>query len=213
MEKGQIVGFDVDMGKAIARELGVRASFRNVRFDDILPAIKSGTYDIGLSSFTDTRQRERSLDFVTYFSAGTSLMVKQGNPLKLSPSGLSLCGRRIAVQKGTTQADEITPRSSGDTGRGTRVDRCKDAGRPAPKRVAVSDEDAADTALREGRADAVLADSPVAGYAVKESVGKFEVVGKTYDTAPYGVAIPKNETELRNAILKVVQDQIADGSY
>ena len=212
-QNGQVVGFDVDLGTAIAKKLGVTASIQDVKFDNILPALQSKKYDISLSSFTDNKQREQSFDFVTYFSAGTGLMVKAGNPLKLSPDDLSLCGKKIAVEKGTTQEDELTPKSATKPDAGTRVDKCKQGGKPAPAKISLDDENAANLALGNGRADAVLADSPVAAYAAKESGGKFVIAGKAYDTAPYGIAIPKNENELRDGILQAVKDLISDGTY
>jgi polar amino acid transport system substrate-binding protein len=212
-QNGQIVGFDVDLGTAIAKKLGVKAEFQDVKFDNILPALQSKKYDIGLSSFTDNKQREASFDFVTYFSAGTGLMVKAGNPEKLMPDDLSLCGKKVAVEKGTTQEDELTPKSSAKPDAGARIDKCKQGGKPAPAKISLDDQNAANLALGNGRADAVLADSPVAAYAAKESGGKFVISGNAYDTAPYGVAIPKNENDLRDAIQKAVKDLIADGSY
>ncbi len=212
-QNGQIVGFDIDLGNAIAKKLGVQAEFQDVKFDNILPALQSKKYDIGMSSFTDNKQREASFDFVTYYSAGTGLMVKAGNPEKLMPDDLSLCGKKIAVEKGTTQEDELTPKSAAKPDAGARLDKCKQAGKPAPIKISLDDQNAANLALGNGRADAVLADSPVAAYAAKQSGGKFEIAGNAYDTAPYGIAIPKNENDLRDAILKAVKDLMSDGTY
>ncbi|MCO5991772.1 ABC transporter substrate-binding protein [Actinoallomurus rhizosphaericola] len=212
-QNGQIVGFDVDLGTAIAKKLGVTAEFQDVKFDNILPALQSKKYDIGMSSFTDNKQREASFDFVTYFTAGTGLMVKAGNPEKLSPDDLSLCGKKIAVEKGTTQEDELTPKSAAKPDAGARLDKCKQGGKPAPTKISLDDQNAANLALGAGRADAVLADSPVAAYAAKESGGKFVIAGNAYDTAPYGIAVPKNENDLRDGILKAVKDLITDGTY
>jgi polar amino acid transport system substrate-binding protein len=212
-QNGQIVGFDIDLGSAIAKKLGVTASFQDVKFDNILPALQSKKYDISLSSFTDNKAREASFDFVTYFSAGTGMLVKTGNPLKLMPDDLSLCGKKVAVEKGTTQEDELTPKSSSKPDAGARVTKCKQGGKPAPAKVSLDDENAANLALGNGRADAILADSPVAAYAAKESGGKFELAGTAYDTAPYGIAIPKNENDLRDGIQKALKDMISDGTY
>ncbi|MCO5973209.1 ABC transporter substrate-binding protein [Actinoallomurus soli] len=212
-QNGQIVGFDVDLGTAIAKKLGVTAEFQDVKFDNILPALQSKKYDVGMSSFTDNKQREASFDFVTYFTAGTGLMVKAGNPEKLSPDDLSLCGKKIAVEKGTTQEDELTPKSAAKPDAGARLDKCKQGGKPAPTKISLDDQNAANLALGAGRADAVLADSPVAAYAAKESGGKFVIAGNAYDTAPYGIAVPKNENDLRDGILKAVKDLITDGTY
>lgn len=209
----QIVGFDIDLGTAIAKKLGVTANFNDVKFDNILPALQAKKYDISLSSFTDNKQREQSFDFITYFTAGTGLLVKAGNPLKLSADDLSLCGKKIAVEKGTTQDDELSPKSAAKPDTGARLSKCQQGGKPAPVKISLDDQNAANLALGNGRADAVLADSPVTAYAAKESGGKFVVAGNAYDTAPYGIAVPKNENELRDAILKAVKDLMSDGTY
>jgi polar amino acid transport system substrate-binding protein len=206
VENGKIVGFDVDLGNAIAKKLGVTANVQNAAFDSIIPALKSKKFDISLSSFTDSKEREGTVDFVTYYSAGTSLQTKAGNPLKLSADDLSLCGMKVATEKGTTQEADV--KSDGLYGK-----KCTAASKKAPQGLSFDDQNQANLALASGRAEAVLADSPVVAWAVKNSQGKFEVAGQPYGTAPYGIAIPKNEPQLRDAILKAVKDMMADGSY
>ncbi|GLY73061.1 ABC transporter substrate-binding protein [Actinoallomurus iriomotensis] len=209
----QIVGFDVDLGNALARKLGVKAEFQDVRFDTILQALDEGKYDISLSSFTDTREREGRFDFVTYLSAGTMLMVPKGNPRRLRPDGLSLCGKKIAVEKGTTQEEELSRKDATRPGAGTRIDACRSAGRPAPIRLAYDDQAAATDALAKGQADASLTDSPSAIYGAKESAGRIECAGSPYATALYGIAIPKRASDLRDEIFKAMKALMSDGTY
>lgn len=209
----RIVGFDVDLGTAIARKLGVQAEFQDVKFDTILQAMQEGKYDISLSSFTDTKQREASVDFVTYLSVGTALLVRKGDPKRLRPDDLSLCGARIAVEKGTTQEAELMRRSVSNPTAGARIDACKQGHRRAPIRMSFDDQDAANRALAKGYADAALTDMPSATYGTAQTGGRFEVVGPAYGEAPYGIALPKNQTGLRDAVLKAMKDLIADGSY
>lgn len=209
----RIVGFDVDLGTAVARKLGVKAEFQDVKFDTIMPALSAGEYDLSLSSVTDTKDRESRFDFVTYLSAGTVLMVRRGNPKRLRPDGTSLCGRRIAVETGTTQEDELVAKTVADPGAGARADACRNAGRPAPIRLSFDDQEAADRALARGSADAVLTDAPCALYGVRRSPARFEVSGRPYDTALYGIVVPKHRPELRDAVLRAVRDLMSDGSY
>src|ERR1700710_349670 len=75
-----IIGLDVDLANALGQALGKPVKVVNAPFDSILPGLSAGKYDIGMSSFTDNKEREKSFDFVDYFTAGTSLMVKKGNP-------------------------------------------------------------------------------------------------------------------------------------
>jgi polar amino acid transport system substrate-binding protein len=208
----QIVGFDIDLGTAIARKLGVKPEFQDVKFESIMTALSEDKYDISLSSFTDTKERESRFDFVTYLSAGTMLLVRKGNPKRLRPD-LSLCGRRIAVEKGTTQEDELTPESADKPNAGSRLAGCKTARRPAPIPLSFDDQAAANAALAKGRADAVLADTPSVVYGARQAGGRLEVSGQPYGTALYGIAIPKHHEDLRNAICKAVKDLINDGVY
>jgi len=198
-----IIGMDVDLGNAIAAKLGVKANFQNVTFDAIIPALAGGKYDLGMSSFTDNKDREKTVDFVTYFSAGESLIVAKGNPKGVTGPDLTLCGLTVAVEKGTTEESEVPDLSK----------KCTDAGKKAVTALSTDDQNGANLALQSGRAQVVSADSPVAEYAVKQSNGAFEIAGKSYETAPYGIAIPKNDGQLAQAIQQALTQLISDGTY
>jgi polar amino acid transport system substrate-binding protein len=197
-----IIGLDVDLGNAIAAKLGLKANFSNVTFSAIIPALAAAKYDLSLSSFTDTKEREATVDFVDYFNAGESLMVLAGNPKGVTGPDLSLCGLTIAVEKGTTEESEIPALSK----------KCTDAGKKAITGLSSDDQNGANLALTSGRADVGSADSPVAAYAVKQLAGKIQLAGQIYETAPYGIAIPK-KPGLAPAIKAAVASMIADGSY
>ncbi len=198
-----IIGMDADLAQALGQELGLKVTVQNVTFDSIIAGLAANKYDLGMSSFTDTKEREKTVDFVTYFSAGSSLMVKAGNPEGLKPNDVSLCGKTIAVEKGTTQESTDIP---ADT------KTCSTAGKPAVKGLSFDDQNGANLALSSGRADGVLADSPVAAYAAKQSAGKFIISGTPYGTAPYGIAIPKGNG-MSNAVLAALKVLISNGSY
>lgn len=204
-QNGNIVGWDVDMGNAIGAKLGLKVTFANVTFDDIVTGISTGKYDAGMSSITDNKQREQVDDFVTYFNAGTKLMVPKGNPKNLtdnSPTDLSLCGLTIGVEKGTIQEDPDIP---------NRTKACQAAGKPAIKALSQDTQDQINQSLSSGRCDAVLADSPVVDYYAKS--GNFEAVGTIYSGAPYGIAISKSNSGLSQAFLAALKDLVADGTY
>ena len=75
---GKIVGFDVDLMNAIAATLGLTPEYREADFAKIIPSIQGGTFNVGMSSFTDTKEREETVDFVTYFSAGSLWAQRHG---------------------------------------------------------------------------------------------------------------------------------------
>src|SRR5438552_3133687 len=176
-----IVGMDADLAKAIGSQLGLKANLQKATFDSIIPGLAAHKYDLGMSSFTDTKEREKTVNFVTYFSAGTSFYEKaSGGPAITDLS--SLCGTTVAVEKGTTQAADSTAQSK----------KCTSAGKKPVKVLTFTDQNGANLAITSGRAQVGMADSPVADYQVKKSSGQFKLVGKPYGTAPYGIAMPKD---------------------
>jgi polar amino acid transport system substrate-binding protein len=154
-----------------------------------------------MSSFTDTKEREKTVDFVTYFSAGTSFFVRGQNGVTVNTLA-DLCGKKVAVEKGTTQQDDATGQSK----------KCKSAGKPAVQLLVFPDQNGANLALSSGRAEVGMADSPVADYQVKKSEGQFKSSGQPYGTAPYGIAIPKG-AGLAKPLLAAVKKVMADGTY
>jgi polar amino acid transport system substrate-binding protein len=196
-----VVGMDPDLAKALAGVMGLKANVQNQTFDSIIPGLAAKKYDLGMSSFTDTKEREKTVDFVTYFSAGTSFYEKaQGGP---KVGGLAdLCGHKVAVEKGTTQADDSTAQGK----------KCTGAGKPGVQVLVFPDQNGANLALSSGRADVGMADSPVAAYQVKQANGQFKLVGKDYGTAPYGIAITKG-TGMDKPILDALKKLMADGTY
>ena len=196
-----VVGMDADLAKALTSVMGLKAKVVNATFDSIIPGLASHKYDLGMSSFTDTKERQKTVDFVTYFSAGTSFFVKaQGGPAIGSLA--ALCGHRVAVEKGTTQAADATAQSR----------KCRAAGKPPVNVLVFPDQNGANLALSSGRAEVGMADSPVAAYQVKRSNGQFKVVGRPYGTAPYGIAIPKGDGMAR-PVLAALKVLMANGSY
>ncbi|MFI1708204.1 ABC transporter substrate-binding protein [Streptomyces griseoruber] len=194
-----VTGAEADLDTALGTVLGVKVTIVNVPFDSIIPGLQAGKYQVGISSFTDTAEREKVVDFVTYFNAGTSLLVPAGNPEGLKPEGDSLCGRTVAVAKGSTQALVDLP---------ARAKTCK-----TPIKVSTfPDGTGVNLAVTSGRADAALGDSPVAAYAAKQSRGKLDVSGDSYGNAPFGIAVPKN-SELTGLLKSALDDLKASGGY
>jgi len=196
-----VVGMDADLAKALGQVMGLKVNMVNATFDTIIPGIVSGKYDLGMSSFTDTKARQQTVDFVTYFVAGTSFYVKSsGGPNITSLS--DLCGHKVAVEKGTTQQSDVQAQAS----------KCKSAGKADISLQIFNDQNAVNLALSSGRADVAMADSPVADYQVKKSGGTFKLSGQPYGTAPYGIAMPKNNG-MAKPVLAAMKALIADGRY
>jgi len=196
-----VVGMDADLANAIAAAMGLKANVVNATFDTIIPGLASGKYDMGASSFTDTKAREKVVNFVDYFEAGTSFFTKSSGGT--SVTGLSdLCGKTVSVESGTTEESDAQGQSA----------KCTKAGKPKVNVLVFPTQTAANLALSSGRAQISMADSPVAAYQVKQSNGAFKLVGPTYGTAPYGLAIPKT-SGLAPAVLAAVMALMSNGTY
>ena len=196
-----VVGFDVDLFRAVAAKLGLKATFVPTPFGSIIPGISSGKYEVGVSSFTVNPDREKQTNMVSYFSAGTQWAAKRGNPDNIDPG--NACGKKIAVQKATVQVEDITARSK----------TCTSAGKPAIQIDQYQGQDQATAAVVSGKDQAMLADSPVIAYAVVQTKGQLEKLGSVYASAPYGFVVAKNDKALADALQGALASLIKGGTY
>ena len=215
VEGGKIVGVDPDIAAALGKQLGVEFKFTSGAFDGLITAVNTGRYDIAMSSITDNKQRQEGLDdsgkklgegvdFVDYFTAGTAIYVKKGNPKGLK-SMADLCGQTVAVQRGTTYEEALKAQSKS----------CTDAGKKALKIESFENDTEAQTRVKSGGAVAGVNDYPVAVDMAKKADGgnTFEVLDEQYEAAPFGIVVDKKNTQLRDALKEAVDAIIKDGSY
>ena len=213
-KSGNVVGIDPDLGAALGKQLGVKFTFENGTFDTLITGLRSKRYDLAMSAMTDTKDRQdgvdsetgkkvgEGVDFVDYFTAGVSIYTKKGDTKGIT-TWADLCGKKIAVQRGTVSHDLAKAETEKCTG---------------GKKIAIEAFDTdleAQTRLRSGGADAVSSDFPVAAYAVKTSGGgkDFEIVGDQVEAAPYGIAVAKGNDELTKAVQAALDAIIENGEY
>ena len=196
---GELVGFDIDLMNAVARVLGLTPDYRETTFETIMPSVQSGAFDLGMSSVTDTVAREEAVDFVTYFEAGTLWAQRPGSAVDPADA----CGLRVAVAFGTIQETDEIPAKS---------DSCLQAGRPPIEKVVYTSQDDVTAALMSGAVDAMSADSPVTGFAVKLSGGGLEAAGEVFDSAPYGWPVEKG-SPLAESLRQALEHVMATGEY
>ena len=189
-------GYDVDINKALAKVMGLsEGTTSHAEFPTIIPAL--GTkFDVGISSFTITSEREEQANLISYVQVGSAYGVAAGNPKNFDPS--NPCGKTIGVQTGTAQEDYATELS----------DKCVADGK---EKITIMPHDIA-TKVVGGQYDATFADSTVIGYTANLSSGKIEQVGDVVESAPQGVAVAKNDEQLTQAIQKAMQ-YLMDNGY
>jgi polar amino acid transport system substrate-binding protein len=196
-----VIGMDADLSTALAAVMGLKANVVNATFDTIIPGLASGKFDMGASSFTDTKAREKVVDFVDYANVGESFYTKAQGGTTIG-SIADICGKTVSVEKGTTE----------ETDAGTQSGKCTKAGKPGVTVLSYTDQNGANLAVASGRAQLGFADTPVASYQVKQTGGQFKLIGTAYAPAPYGIAISK-KPGLAPAVLAALKVLMKDGTY
>jgi polar amino acid transport system substrate-binding protein len=197
-----VVGFEPDLAAALGAVLGLRVEFVVTDFIQTLDDVRAGRADVVISAMTDTEERQREADFVNYFSAGTSILVQRGNPEAVSEIE-DLCGHVVAVERGTVQVD-LLHRSQ---------PRCADT--RIRVRELKTNADAL-VELRTGRATAVLNDYPPAVFLATDprTQADYQLASTAqYEPGLYGIAIPKDEPQLRDALQAALERIHATGEY
>lgn len=196
-----IVGMDANLAHAVGQVLGLKMQMVNASFDSLIPGLAASRFNLVMAGMNDYKSREKVVNFVDYFSAGTSFYERSSGGPHIQ-SLASLCGHSVAVESGTSEQADANKQKAA----------CAKAGKPAVTVLVYNDQNAANLALASGRADVGMADSPVAGYIVKQSHGQFRLVGKSYGTVPDGIAMPKDEA-MAQPVLAAVKDLMSDGLY
>lgn len=183
-----------------ATSFGLDTEIVSSNFDTIIPAIGS-KYDLGIAAFTITKERMESVDFVSYFTAGMGYAVAAGNPKNVDEN--DLCGLNVAVETGTVEEEAINKTAK----------QCKADGKKDITIQSSKQQTDATTAVVTGKADVFFADSPVVGYAIAQTDGQLEQLGKDFDEVPNAIAIKKGDSQTTEAVQKAMQKLMDDGTY
>lgn len=191
------VGFDVDLGKAIAKKLGKEAEFVVTDWDGILTGLTGKRYDLIISSMNITEERQKEVDFVEYVKMSQVFVSKKGLNVK---SEQDLPGKIVAVQAETTSHEWVDS---------IKKDKVKDIKEVRSFKGATE----AFQEVKNGRADVIVIDEPVGLYYAKLDAATFTVTGRALDPEPVGIAIRKEDTALKSSVEKAVADLKADGTF
>jgi polar amino acid transport system substrate-binding protein len=197
-----IVGFEPDLADAMGKVLGIKVEVVTGAFQTAIDKVADGTYDGVMSAVTDSPEREKKVDFVDYFTAGTSIIVQKGNPGGVGDLA-TLCGKVVAAEKGTVQADLLHRSQTGCLTEPMQINEY------------TTNADAL-LQLRTGRAAAVLNDFPAATYLVSDSrtSNYYQLASAAqYEPGLMGIPVAKGNTQLREAIRAALHQLIASGAY
>jgi polar amino acid transport system substrate-binding protein len=197
-----IIGFEPDLGADLGAVLGVKVVFTNKTFSTLPSMLTTGATDLVMSAMTDTTEREKTIDFVDYFSAGTSLLVQRGNPHAIHDL-LSLCGEKVAAETGTTQQDLLERSQS----------QCH--GNPIEVVLEPTNDDAI-LQLRTGQATALMMDYPPAEALTTDpqTRGLYQLASNVqYEPGLYGIGVAKSSPMLRETVRAALGHLITSGAY
>jgi glutamate transport system substrate-binding protein len=192
-QTGDVEGFDVDLGQAIADELGVEARFIEAISDNRIPFLQDGTVDLILSTMTITEERDLEIDFSEpyYIARGRVLVPKDSDIGGIEDLG---AGDRVCTALGSTYAETIAEEA------------------PQADLRLVDDYSACLELLQTDAVDAVSTDNVIlTGMIIQDD--SLKMVGEPFTTEPYGIGIPEGDTQMKGFVDQVLAAYIEDGRW
>ena len=200
------IGYNVDIAKLLGQVLGLEVEIKNVSWDGVIPGIAAGSYDFTATNMSPKPERLEVLDMITYWEAGSSLIVQKGNPEGLSLADQSTCGKKLVVVTGSTQQQEYLPEMSA---------ACEAAGEKPVEEVALPNVEGALTQLASKRVDGVFSDTSQLAWAAKQQPQAFELLSPQYQKQVgddiVALGLPKDSplTEPLHAAMQSLMDSPA----
>ena len=201
-ESGKLIGFDVDLGNALAKELGVTLDWQEAAFEQLIPSLQTGRVDMILSGLNDRPARRETMDFVDYLNSGVQFYTLASRSTVNQP--LDLCGKTVGTSRSTAFPAEIKTWSDAN---------CMAAGKPGITVEGTSDNAAARAQLKQERFEGGAQGSETVPYAMTLEPGIYKPLGAPFGGAQQGIAFAKADTQLRDAVLTAFKKLIADGTY
>lgn len=191
-EKNEVVGFDIDLVKEIAKAIGVKVELVSVTSPTRIPLLVGGNVDLVAASMTHTVERDKTIDFsITYYVGGQSLLVRKDSPIK---GVKDLEGKVVAVQQGTTLEQNIKKLA------------------PGAKILAFKDYSSAWLAVQQGRADAFTGSHHILLGFAKDNKD-YRLAGGKFSVEPFAIGVRQGDSEMRDLINRVLQDLWKTGKY
>ncbi len=198
----ELVGFDVDLIKAIAKKLGVKTEFVHSRFEGLTPNLQSDRINLIISGMYDTPKRRENFDFIDYLSAGTTFYTLDTAKDIKEPK--DFCGKTVTTNRGTTYPDSVKKWSD---------QNCVAAGLPAIDVITDTDMASEFLYINQGRAQGSVQGTEAIPTVLASKEGPFRVVGKPFTNVRIGIGFNKKDSELREAVLSAFSEIHKSGEY
>lgn len=198
---GKPAGFDVEIGKIIADELGIAEE--NIEWVETQSAVREevieqGKVDLVIATYTINSKRKERIDFAgPYYIAGQHIMVKASDNSITGPESFKAGDKKVCSVQGSTPAQNIEQYLANVSEQLVLFDiyqKCVDA-------------------LDQGQVDAVTTDNVILMGFIADGDGKYKLVGEKFTEEPYGIGLKKGDTQFRNWINDVLEKIYSDGRY
>jgi polar amino acid transport system substrate-binding protein len=195
-----LTGFDVELGEALGRKLGVKVAWQETSFDQMMPAIATGRVDAILSGMTDLASRQDTATFVDYLRSGPRFFAQQSRAAEFKDA-MALCGKTVGASRRTSFPKHVADWSDAHCG-----------GEPI-KFVGTEGSADARTQLKQGRLDAAVQGGETLPYVMDLEPGAYVPIGDVFAVQFTGLALGVKEKALQQAVAEALDALIADGSY
>jgi polar amino acid transport system substrate-binding protein len=199
----ELQGVDIELGKAIAKQLGVEAEFQEIAFAQMLPSLQTGRIDIVMAGMSDTPARRETADFVDYMKSGAQFytITSLADQIKSTDD---LCGKTVGASRSTNWPQQIGEWSDKN---------CVAKGKPAITVVGTEGSADARTQLKTQRLQAAAQGNETLPYFQKLEPDTYVPIGAAFTESLVGIPVLKSEQQLRDAVKAAVETLQADGTY
>jgi polar amino acid transport system substrate-binding protein len=202
-ESGKLVGSEVELGEALATQLGLKSKFHESSFATVIPTLQAKQCDVIMAQLYIKPEREAVVDFVPYVYSGTGIAVSKEKPAAITGLDDSLCGKKVILAVATT-AESLAQEQS---------DKCTAAGKPSVDITRANQADVSIQQVQNGQVDAYMDTAETLGYYATKTGAQIQSVGKPFGTIKIGAATLKGNTALHDAIAQALGELQSNGTY
>jgi polar amino acid transport system substrate-binding protein len=197
---GKLVGWEVDLGAAVAAELGLKWNpTASGNFDSFIPGLQNGRFNASFTSFIQTPARIKQIDIVTFYNVGTGFAVKKGSSLSIK-APTDLCGHSVAVLEGSAFIQQL------------QGVKCAAANKPAVNVQSFPSDSAAQLAVNSGRSEVYAASEDNLSWLIKQTEHQFVLQSLDYMPVAEGAGVTQG-IGLAKPIADAMDKLIQSGAY
>ncbi len=196
-------GFDIELGEAIGKELGLKVEWQEIAFAQMLPSLQTGRVDLAMAGMSDKKARQETADFVDYMKSGAQFYTSKALAGEIK-SVDDLCGKSVGASRSTDWPAQITAWSEAN---------CVAKGKPAINVMGTEGSADARTQIKSQRLQAAAQGNETLPYNQKLEPDTYVTLGEAFSQSLAGIPVLKSETQLRDAVKVALEKLQTNGTY